>query len=60
VSEILVRVLADDLDGGYVAECVGLPGLLSRGDTVAETIRRFADAYVGYAETLLVLDRELA
>lgn len=35
---------ADELDGGYVAQCVEWPGAISQGDTEAEALDNLADA----------------
>ena len=39
-----VRVAADPLDGGYVAECLDLPGCFGQGDTREEALGDLADA----------------
>jgi predicted RNase H-like HicB family nuclease len=59
-ARILVEIRADDLDGGYVASVVGLPGCLSQGETVGEALRNIADAYEGVRDTLAALDRDLS
>ena len=38
-------VTPDELDGGYVAECVDLPGCMSQGDTIEEALRNVGDAH---------------
>jgi predicted RNase H-like HicB family nuclease len=43
--KLVMRVHADTLDGGYVAEVVGLPGCMSQGETPEEAIRNTLDAY---------------
>lgn len=47
---VTVVVTPDDLDGGWVAEIVELPGWVSEGETVAEALRNIADAYEGVSE----------
>lgn len=39
-----VRVREDDLDGGWVAECVDLPGCFAQGETRDEALHDLADA----------------
>jgi predicted RNase H-like HicB family nuclease/DNA-binding transcriptional MerR regulator len=46
--EFPVRLTPDPDDGGYVAECPGLPGCLSQGDTVAEALANIMDAARGW------------
>lgn len=58
-STIMVEITADDLDGGYVACIVGLPGCMSQGETVGDALRAVADAYEAVRDTLIALDREL-
>lgn len=40
----------DDLDGGWVAQCVEQPGCVSQGDTVAEALANVGDAWEEMAE----------
>ena len=49
---LLIAVMADPFDGGYVAECIGLPGCMSEGETEAEAIRNIADALEGVREVI--------
>lgn len=44
-ERVRVELTPDDLDGGFVAECVSLPGCVSQGDTVPEALVNIADAY---------------
>lgn len=37
----------DDLDGGWIAECVDLPGCMSQGETEEEALENLADAIGG-------------
>jgi predicted RNase H-like HicB family nuclease len=41
---LTVRVEPDELDGGFVAECVDLPGCMSQGETEEEALENLADA----------------
>ena len=34
----------DKLDGGWVAECLELPGIMSQGETEAEALNNLVDA----------------
>lgn len=57
---LFVKITPDDLDGGYVAEVVGLPGCASQGETVGDALRNIAEAYEGVRDTLAELGRELS
>lgn len=35
------------MDGGYIAECIDLPGCMSEGDTEAEALDHLAEAITG-------------
>ena len=39
-------------EGGFVATCPALPGLVTEGDTLAEARERVRDAIRGYLESL--------
>lgn len=39
-----VRLEADELDGGYIAEVIELPGCVSQGDTEREALENVVDA----------------
>lgn len=41
---LAVRIWPDDLDGGYVAQCVEIPGAISQGATVDEALANITDA----------------
>jgi predicted RNase H-like HicB family nuclease len=41
-----VVVERDELDGGYVAECLNLPGCVSQGETEDEALENLADAII--------------
>lgn len=45
-----VEVEEDELDGGYVAECIDLPGCVSQGETEEEAIENLVEAIVGVLE----------
>lgn len=42
-----VRIEQDPVDGGYVAECLDLPGCMSQGETEEEALANLADAIGG-------------
>lgn len=44
---LTVRVREDSLDGGWVAECLDLPGCMSQGDTREEALDNLSDAIGG-------------
>lgn len=44
---LAVRVWEDELDGGWVAESVDLPGCVSEGETVDEALGNLAEAIAG-------------
>jgi predicted RNase H-like HicB family nuclease len=44
---LTVRVEPDELDGGYVSECLDLPGCMSQGDTQEAALENLADAVAG-------------
>jgi len=37
----------DEIDGGWIAECVDLPGCMSQGETEEEALENLADAIGG-------------
>jgi predicted RNase H-like HicB family nuclease len=41
---LTVRVEPDELDGGYISECLDLPGCMSQGDTEEAALESLADA----------------
>lgn len=41
---LTVRLFPDELDGGWVAECLELPGCMSEGATEDEALRNLVDA----------------
>lgn len=43
----VVVVAPDELDGGWVAECINLPGCMSQGDTEEEALENLMDAMGG-------------
>jgi predicted RNase H-like HicB family nuclease len=44
---LTVTTERDDLDGGWIAECVDLPGCMSQGETEEEALENLADAIGG-------------
>jgi predicted RNase H-like HicB family nuclease len=44
---LTVRVGPDTLDGGWVAECLDLPGCFSQGETREEALSNISDAIAG-------------
>ena len=44
---LTVRVGPDTLDGGWVAECLDLPGCVSQGETREEALSNISDAIAG-------------
>jgi predicted RNase H-like HicB family nuclease len=44
---LTVRVREDPLDGGWVAECLDLPGSFSQGETKEEALYNLSDAVAG-------------
>jgi predicted RNase H-like HicB family nuclease len=44
---LTVRVQPDTLDGGWVAECLELPGCFSQGETQEEALSNISDAIAG-------------
>lgn len=50
-----VQIWPDDLDGGWVAECIDLPGCMSQGETEQEALDNIRDAI---EETLMSLLRD--
>jgi predicted RNase H-like HicB family nuclease len=48
VSPVLtVRIRPDEVDGGFVAECLELPGCVSDGDSEEEAMHNIAEAIIG-------------
>jgi predicted RNase H-like HicB family nuclease len=44
---LTVNTERDELDGGWIAECVDLPGCMSQGETEEEALENLADAIGG-------------
>jgi predicted RNase H-like HicB family nuclease len=44
---LTVSTERDELDGGWIAECVELPGCMSQGETEEEAVENLADAIGG-------------
>jgi predicted RNase H-like HicB family nuclease len=47
VRYYVIEVMEDELDGGYVVECVNLPGCMSQGETVEEAFDNIGEAIGG-------------
>ena len=48
-----LRILIEqDEDGIYIAECSGLPGCVSQGETKEEALKNIKDAINGYLKSL--------
>ena len=45
---LTVQVEEDDVDGGYVATIVNVPGCMSQGDTVMEAVENVVEAFTEY------------
>lgn len=45
--EFKIAVVEDEVDGGYVVECVNLPGCMSQGETVEEALDNLSEAIAG-------------
>jgi predicted RNase H-like HicB family nuclease len=45
-----VSIEKDELDGGYVAECIELPGCMSQGETEEEALENIVDAITAVLE----------
>ena len=43
-------ILREELEGGYSAQCVELPGAISQGETRKETLTNIREAIEGYLE----------
>ena len=46
------RLIEQDEDGMFIAECPSLPGCISQGKTRQEAIKNIQDAIKGYLESL--------
>jgi predicted RNase H-like HicB family nuclease len=42
--DLQIRIEPDDVDGGFTAECVSLPGCVAQGDTIEETLDGLSEA----------------
>lgn len=42
-----LSVTPDELDGGFIAECVDVPGAMAQGETQAEALENLIDAVQG-------------
>jgi predicted RNase H-like HicB family nuclease len=48
--EFTIKVEPDQLDGGFIAECVELPGCMSEGETEEEALDNIANAITSILE----------
>ena len=46
-----INVEKDELDGGFVVECMELPGCVSEGETMEEAMSNILDAITAVLET---------
>jgi predicted RNase H-like HicB family nuclease len=54
-----VILTPDPEDGGYTAECPAIPGCISEGDTVEESLNNIKEAIEGCLETLAAQHQSL-
>ena len=52
MKDMKYRILIEQEDGMFVAECPTLPGCVSQGTTRAEAVKNIRDAIKGYLESL--------
>ena len=52
MTDTLTFILTAQPEGGYTAICTELPGLLTEGDSVAETLENLKDAYKATLELM--------
>ena len=45
--EFKIEVMEDELDGGFIVECLNLPGCMSQGETVEEAFDNIGEAIGG-------------
>lgn len=45
--DFVIEVMEDELDGGYIVQCVNLPGCMSQGETVEEAFNNIGEAIGG-------------
>jgi predicted RNase H-like HicB family nuclease len=45
--KIRLSVTPDEIDGGFVAECLDLPGAVAQGETKSEALENLVDAVQG-------------
>jgi len=50
---VSIEIKEDELDGGFVASCLELPGCMSQGETREEALHNIIDAIGGVLETRL-------
>jgi len=52
VSYTYTVILEPDEPGGFTAYCPAIPGVVTEGESVEETLRMARDAITGYLESL--------
>jgi len=45
--EFKISIVEDEVDGGYVVECLNLPGCMSQGETIKEAVDNIGEAIAG-------------
>jgi predicted RNase H-like HicB family nuclease len=45
--ELCISIKSDNIDGGFVAECLNMPGAMSQGETELEALKNLVDAIEG-------------
>lgn len=45
--DFVIEVTEDELDGGYIVQCLNLPGCMSQGETVKEAFDNIGEAIGG-------------
>lgn len=48
--ELTISIEADELDGGYVAECLEVPGAMAQGESEEEALENLIDAVKSVVE----------
>jgi predicted RNase H-like HicB family nuclease len=51
--EFNIKIEADELDGGFVAECIEFPGALAQGETEREALENVIDVIASVLELRL-------
>jgi predicted RNase H-like HicB family nuclease len=58
--KLTIHVEEDEIDGGFVAECLELPGCVSQGETEREALENIVDAISGVIEARMQRHLETA